>query len=239
MKMRDLERATGVNRETIRVYLREGLLQQPRRSARNVADYDEAHVRGIRSIRTLQRQGGVRLAQIKQALRGDPRGVPAEAVVAAQLEELVAGQLGHDQPLVPVANLLPDNPRAGSDARALHRVGAVTLRRQDGRPALTSVDATLVRLWGEMRTAGFNEAAGFAPSVVRIYVDAAQRLAELESRTFLDTVAGSGNEVEAAKMAGPALSTMLSFFGLIRMKALQAEFRGNSSKARRTGRRPK
>ena len=237
MKMRDLEKATGVNRETIRVYLRQGLLPQPQRSARNVADYGEEHVRGILSIRRLQKKGGVRLAQIRQALEGDPRAVPTEAGLAAQLEQLVAQRLGHDQPLVPVTALLVDNPRARSDARELHRVGAVNLRRYKGRASLTAVDATLVRLWGEMRAGGFNEAAGFAPSVVTIYVDSARCLAELESRTFLATVSGGGNEVEAARMAEQALSTMLSFFGLVRMKALLAEFRDSSKSRRRsTGR---
>ncbi len=44
MKMQDLERATGVGRETIRFYIREGLLPQPTRPSRNVAWYDESFV---------------------------------------------------------------------------------------------------------------------------------------------------------------------------------------------------
>jgi len=68
--MRDLERLTGVHRETVRVYLREGLLPEPRRSARNVADYDEEHVRGIEAIRRLQAARRLTLPQIKRALRG-------------------------------------------------------------------------------------------------------------------------------------------------------------------------
>jgi hypothetical protein len=37
LKMRDLERLTGVHRETIRVYFRAGLLPAPDRPKRNVA----------------------------------------------------------------------------------------------------------------------------------------------------------------------------------------------------------
>ena len=44
LKMRDLERATGVGREAIRYYIREGLLPEPERTARNVAWYDESFV---------------------------------------------------------------------------------------------------------------------------------------------------------------------------------------------------
>jgi DNA-binding transcriptional MerR regulator len=225
MKMRDLERATGVNRETIRVYFRQGLLPQPQRSARNVADYGDVHVRGILSIRRMQEKGRVPLAQIKRALEGDPGAMPSDAGVAAQLEELVAVRLGTGLPLVPVARLVASNPHAAVDARKLHRVGAVTLRREKGRPALSPVDANLVKLWGEMRAAGFTESAGFTPAVVQIYVESAERLAKLESKTFFDALSGRSSEVAATRMAAQALSTMLEFFGVVRMKALRLQFK--------------
>ena len=37
LKMKDLERTTGVGREAIRFYIREGLLPEPERPSRNVA----------------------------------------------------------------------------------------------------------------------------------------------------------------------------------------------------------
>jgi len=232
MKMRELEQATGVNRETIRVYFREGLLPQPQRSARNVADYGDVHVRGIRSIRRLQENGRVPLAQIKRVLEGDPGAMPSDVFVATQLEELVSVRLGTGQPLVPIAKLVAANPHAAADARKLHRVGAVTLRREKGRPALSPVDASLVKLWGEMRAAGFTESAGFTPAVVRIYVESAERLAELESTTFFDALSGRSSEVAATRMAEQALSTMLAFFGLVRMKALRLQFHAKVAEPR-------
>ena len=42
--MRDLERASGVGRETIRYYIGLGLLPEPARPKPNVADYGEEHV---------------------------------------------------------------------------------------------------------------------------------------------------------------------------------------------------
>ena len=232
MKMRDLERATGVNRETIRVYFRQGLLPQPQRSARNVADYGDVHVRGILSIRRLQQHGRVPLAQIKRALEGDPGAMPSDSGVAAQLEELVSVRLGTGQPLVLIAKLVAASPHAAADARKLHRIGAVTLRREKGSPALSPVDASLVKLWGEMRAAGFTEGAGFTPAVVRIYVESAERLAKLESKTFFDALSGRSSEVAATRMAEQALSTMLAFFGLVRMKALRLQFQERVSEPR-------
>lgn len=62
MKMRELEARTGVNRETIRVYLRVGLLPEPARPKPNVADYDDTHVAGIQAIQRLQRDYRLPLA---------------------------------------------------------------------------------------------------------------------------------------------------------------------------------
>ena len=70
MKMRELEVRTGLNRETIRVYLRNGLVPEPVRPKHNVADYDESHVTAIIAVRDLQRDSGLTLNQIKNVLNG-------------------------------------------------------------------------------------------------------------------------------------------------------------------------
>src|SRR3546814_17881783 len=68
--MRDLERRTGVHRETLTVYFRHGLLLEPARPAANVADYDDSHVQAILAARQLQRDDGLTLPQLQVALRG-------------------------------------------------------------------------------------------------------------------------------------------------------------------------
>src|SRR3546814_14871113 len=80
VKMRDLEKRTGVHRETVRVYFRHGLLPEPQRPAPNVADYGEEHVQAILAVRKLQRDDGLTLPQIKEALRSEERRVGKECV---------------------------------------------------------------------------------------------------------------------------------------------------------------
>jgi len=223
MKMRELERRTGVHRETIRVYLRKGLVPQPRRPKPNVAHYGEDHVRAIATVRELHAGRGLSLPQIRRALDGDPAALPADAGAFPQLDGLVASRVGFDDSLVPISTLLPRNPSAPADARALHRVGAVRLRRVRGVPHLSRADAQLVALWGGMRAAGFREETGFPPAVVRLYVEAAERLAKTEVATFLARAADALTDAEAARLIERALPDMLSFFGLLRMKAVLAE----------------
>jgi hypothetical protein len=233
MKMRDLERLTGVNRETIRVYFREGLLPDPDRPKPNVADYGEAHVRGIRAIRELQHGRRIPLHQIRKAMEGDASAIPSDAGAFVQLESLVAARVGLDDALVPLSSVEALNPSAEADARAFETVGAVKLTRRGGRLWLTRTDAQLVGLWGQMRAAGFREQAGFEPQVVKIYVEAARALARAEVDEFLTTIAGRADEGRAAELAQTALHVMLDFFGLLRMKAVLAEFRVQTAAAPR------
>ena len=132
MKMRDLEAATGVNRETIRVYFRHGLLPEPKRSKPNVADYDQAHVDGIRLIRRLHKEEGMTLPQIKRVLSGDVSDPSLSIGAFPHLEQLVAARLDRYDALVPLASVIERNPQAEEDAHALQEIKAVRLKEQDG-----------------------------------------------------------------------------------------------------------
>lgn len=231
MKMRDLEQRTGVNRETIRVYLRHGLLPDPLRPKANVADYGEEHVRSILAIRQLQKDKRLPLHLIKRAMEGDTSVMPADASAFPQLDSLIAARVGVDDALMPLTVVLARNPKAADDAKALEKVGAIKrVRRRDGI-YLSRIDAQLVSLWGDMRAAGFTEELGFRPEVCELHVQAAQALAREELKIFLAHMTGQRHEDPAADMAQAALTHLLSFFGLIRVKTVLDDLRSREGKA--------
>lgn len=217
--MRDLETRTGVNRETIRVYFRKGLLPEPERPARNVADYGEDHVRAILAVRKLHRQSGMTLEQIKSLLDGTGSPNPLGASAFPHLEELVALRVGVENRQIALEAMLEENPNAEIDAQALARIGAIELAKTDEGRMMSITDAGLVTIWGRMRVAGFDENNGFPPDILGYYIEAAEIVASNEARLFLDRVEGRIDEVEAANMLEFALPTMLDFFGLIRLKS--------------------
>lgn len=234
MKMRELEQRTGVNRETIRVYIREGLLPQPARPKSNVADYGEAHVAALKAIQELKSGRQITVPQIKRALGGDPGAMPADPAAFSHLDTLLAARLGVNEGLVPAAKLAASHKEAARDILAFTRIGAIRPVMRGGARHLTQPDAQIVMLWGQMRAAGFTEARGFPVDVLRFYVEAAKALAEREVNEFLGIVAGRTSEAEAAEMAQAAASLMLPFFGHLRTKAVVAAFR-DAAKANRPG----
>lgn len=230
MKMRELESRTGVNRETIRVYFREGLLPEPRRPARNVADYDEDHVRAILAVRRLQREAGMTLPQINATLNGDSAGLSLGASAFAHLEELVSARVGVRQGLVPLVSLLEQNAKAEIDAKALGRIGIIDLVETPEGAMLTITDAGLVTIWGRMREIGFDEDHGFPPEILDYYVEAAEYVAGKEARLFLERFEGRIAQDQAAAMLEFALPMMLDFFGIMRQRAFLRNIRDKTRK---------
>lgn len=219
MKMRELEARTGVNRETIRVLFREGLLPKPHRPARNVADYGEEHVRAILAVRKLQQDSRMTLPQIKKALNGQGGATQIGAYALGHLEELVSGRVGVRKGYLPLASLTDQSPTAAVDARILNRLGVIELVSDDDGPMISITDAELLNIWSRMRGVGFDEAHGFPPDILDYYVEAAQFVAANEAKIFLEQVEGQIGEDEAAAMLEVALPSMLDFFAILRQKA--------------------
>lgn len=224
MKMRELEQRTGVRREMIHFYFRNGLLPDAARPKANVADYGEEHVRSILAIRRLQSDQRLSIDEIKKALNGHSATVSRDAGALRHLDELVAAKLGADQSLVPLLSLTERNPKAESDAKTLHKVGAIELVTTKGKKYLSRVDAQIVGTWGDMRAAGFTEALGFDASLAAIYVNRAKDLARAEIKAYLERVTHFPKE-KKAEWAQPGLTLMGNIFSLLRMKAAINEFR--------------
>lgn len=219
MKMRELERRTGVTRQMVQFYLAHGLLPEPVRPKQNVAEYSEEHVRAIEVIRRLQTEGRLTINEIKQALNGSAAALPNEVSSLPHLDTLFALRTGVDTQLVPLASLAARNPQAQADARILEEIGAIEIQKQDGEELLSRMDAQVVGLWGELRAAGYTEARGFDPRTVSMYLKAARELAFAEIELFQSRIDPTLSVEARAAMAEAGSRIMLNVFTVLRMKA--------------------
>jgi DNA-binding transcriptional MerR regulator len=209
-RMRDLERLTGVGRETIRYYIREGLLPEPERPRRNTAWYDAAFVDRVRLIRELQQKRFLPLHVIKAIVAGD---APPPRDEVRTLLEL-------DGKLFPAVENVPAHPpealgavsrRTGLDAaeiRAMADVGAITLRTHGGKQWLDESGIRVAELWARVRRAGFSEALGFTPTNLRLYVELIRWLAREELRLFAHGVTGRVDTETSAHMAEEGITAI-------------------------------
>ncbi|MBI4822080.1 MAG: MerR family transcriptional regulator [Deltaproteobacteria bacterium] len=98
LKIGELSRRTETPKETIHFYLREGLLEAPAKTSRNMAYYDESHVSRLLAIKKLRTESYLPLSVIKQLIANGELG-------ASQRRLDVAGEmLGARTELEPVSS---------------------------------------------------------------------------------------------------------------------------------------
>ena len=215
MKMRELEQRSGVGRETIRYYIRLGLLPEPARPKPNVADYAEEHDRRLAVIKRLQAERYLPLGFIKQVL---DRPTSGEIAALPGLDALLAASLG-----VAPANGGTPLDRAAAEAgltpaelEVLARDGVVTVT--DG--ALTPLDLAIAKAWGRVKAAGYSPEAGFFAEDAAIYAEALAPLARREIERFYGRLTGAGTIEDAARLGQAGIELINELIALLRTRIL-------------------
>jgi DNA-binding transcriptional MerR regulator len=227
MKMRELEQRSGVGRETIRYYIRMGLLPEPARPKPNVADYADEHVRRLGVIKRLQAERYLPLAFIKQVL-----GRPNSGEIAALpgLESMLAASLGV-APANGGTSLADAAAQAGltpAELDVLIRDRVVEVRDD----ALAPLDLAVAKAWGRVRAAGYSPDAGFFAEDVALYVEALEPLTRREIERFYGRLAGSGTVEDAARMGQAGIELINDLIALLRTRmllGLVAEMNANAA----------
>ena len=108
MRMRDLEKASGVSRETIRFYIREGLLPEPDRTHRNSATSTEDHHARLITIRRLRDERFLPLSVIRSLFQGEPTGW-LEPQMLPEIEHLLRARLDSGENWVSAVSFMAEN----------------------------------------------------------------------------------------------------------------------------------
>lgn len=202
LKMKDLERATGVGRESIRFYIREGLLPEPRRPGRNVAWYDESFVARIKLIKDLQQTRYLPLSVIKTIVAGDAPPTALEVEALGQLDgKLPDTAEARSTAAERLSTLAQRTGIPVREIRELAAADAITLATRDGDQWVEGTGVRVVELWAAFRAAGYTAERDFAPAQIRLYVDMVRWLAREELRVFTKGLAGRVDANALARLA--------------------------------------
>ncbi|MBU6164984.1 MAG: MerR family transcriptional regulator [Alphaproteobacteria bacterium] len=213
MRMRDLEKASGVGRETIRYYIREGLLPEPDKTSPNSARYSEIHVARLKAIKRLQEERFLPLAVIRTLLEAEdgnrwlmPDAFPMlDALLAQRLEEAGPAR-------VALADLnLPQHQRDHLDDLMISVA-------DDG--TISARDAAILRTVQRLDEIGFTPELGFNDGQMRLYHVLIDWLTGQEIRHFLEHTAGQVGEAKALDMAEQGIALINELLGQLRTRAL-------------------
>ena len=82
MKISELVKRTGVPKETIHFYIREGLLRKPRKSGVNSAEYNERYVDQIQLIKDLRDNYYLPIPEIKKVVKNFKKQSPSDQAIS-------------------------------------------------------------------------------------------------------------------------------------------------------------
>jgi DNA-binding transcriptional MerR regulator len=225
MKMKELETRTGVGREAIRFYLREGMLPEPERPKRNVAHYGEEHVRRLLAIRKLKEERFLPLSVIKSLLETDEYQRFLARQPLAGLEHLLPAIVdgvaaGRDRK---VAEVLQTTGIEAEELDALHRREIIRIRGNGAGAWLDFRDAAIVEQWGKLRRAGFTRARGYGVDRLIEYAEFAQWLASTEVARFLAAFADDTDLEAAAELGARGIELVNELLTLLHTRAIIRE----------------
>jgi DNA-binding transcriptional MerR regulator len=213
MRMRDLEKASGVGRETIRFYIREGLLPEPEKPSRNSARYSDVHVARLKAIKRLQEERFLPLAVIRTLLEAEDGERWLLPDSFSQLEATLAQRLAEAGPQrVALAELaLPEH-------QTDHLADLMIEVADDG--TISARDAAILRTVQKLDDIGFTPDLGFHGGQMRLYNVLIDWLTAQEIRHFLEHTAGHVGEAKALDMAELGISVINELLGQLRTRAL-------------------
>jgi len=172
MKISELVERTGVSKETIHHYIREGLLRKPRKTEKNVADYNQNYVEQILLIKDLRENYYLPLPVIKKIIKRTKK----QSSVTQFLSQL------RSKYFRPVDRLLTKEiigRDAFREATGLGREwlnkaeewGVITSYERDGQKIFSTDDVAIGKLMVDMDRIGFGPRDGHDPEDLKYISD--------------------------------------------------------------------
>ncbi len=200
MKISELAKRTGVAKQTIHYYIREGVLRKPRKTGKNTADYNENYVEQIQIIKALQDDYFLPLSVIRKVLKQVKKLSTSEKSAFfllsdyfRPLDRLLTTEISGREAFRKVTGL----GRKYLDM--YEKWGVITPEERDGDLAYSQDDVIIGKLIVKMDQLGFGPKDGTDPEdlrriadFVRAYVIDTQKayyepqMKPLSSEDFLD-----------------------------------------------------
>jgi DNA-binding transcriptional MerR regulator len=169
MKISQLVKRTGVPKETIHFYIRQGLLRKPRKSGANTANYGEKYVEQIQLIKDLRDNYYLPIPEIKKIIKNLKKQSPSNQAISQF----------HSRFFRPADRLFANEIKGRDAFRQETGLGEKWLTKaeewgvitpevlQDGEVVYAPDDVAIGKLMVDMDQLGFGPRDGFDPEDLR------------------------------------------------------------------------
>ena len=168
MKISQLVKRTGVPKETIHFYIREGLLRKPRKSSVNSAEYNESYVGQIQMIKNLRDNYYLPIPEIKKIVKDFRKQSPSDQAISKfysrffrPADRLLAKEIVGREAF---------RQATGLGLKWLNQAeqwGVITPENRNGDVIFSPDDLAIGKLMVDMDRLGFGPKDGFDPEDLR------------------------------------------------------------------------
>lgn len=210
-RIKDLCALTGVSREAVRFYIKEGLLPPAKKTAHNMGWYSDRHVELLGMIQTLQSERFLPLKAIRRLLQGGDEDLDFNEAQTRAFDDMRRKLASEHRDLK-----ISDNPAQLAEELGLSRWEQKELRdlgvAASGSATISDVEIT--RQWIAIRDAGFTLARGFSPRDLLFLKDVVEIAVSSELRILSDRFTPLG-EAEASRVIDVVIPALNRLFALL------------------------
>jgi DNA-binding transcriptional MerR regulator len=226
MKIGELAQRSGVPKETIHYYLREGVLRRPWKKGKNKADYGEDYVEQIRFIRTLQKNYFLPLSVIKRILRSHKRKSTSERSAFEllsgyfrPLDRLLSGEVVGAEAFESATGL------SSKWREKMEQWGVISSESLDGRAVYSQDDVIIGRLLVDMDNLGFGPKDGYNPEDLRHIADFIRNYVIRTQREYYQSSLERLSSRDLVSRGSKFTEVMSLFFYHLYRKVVKEEYR--------------
>ena len=167
MRIKELIETTGITRQTIHYYIREGLLPRPKKTNRNQAEYNQEHIDRIKLIKELHDQFFLPLATIKkifheQETDGNGRStLRTKTEYFKPLDQFLPQEIHSEKEFLKITGISSDR------LEDFETWEIIEPKLIDGEKVYSHHDLTIGRVIGKMREIGISYEKGFRKEALR------------------------------------------------------------------------
>ncbi len=214
-----LSELTGVSRDTIKFYLKEGLIPRPFKTGRTMSYYDPSCVQRIALIKKMQSERFLPLNVIRDMLKDEGT---AEQELA--LAEAFLGMSAFADPVTGVSEreIREKTGYSPTDIEKVERAGIIGPRRDEPGREYTSIDLSILSLIRRRESAGFT--LDYSLLMMGIYRDAIRTIVREGTQLFATRAAIDDRLVTMTQNVSEGERALAEFMPLIRTKLKQDYF---------------
>ena len=235
MKISELVKRTGVPKETIHFYIRQGILRKPRKSSINAAEYNEGYVKQIQLIKELRDNYYLPIPEIKKFVRNFKKQSASDKAISQfhtkffrPAERLLAEEISGQDEFCRATGL------GRKWLKKAEEWGVITPENRNGITVYSVDDVAIGKLMVDMDNLGFGPKDGGNPEDLRHIADFVKNFVVKAFKNYYQNnleILSSAESVEKGNLFHELIS--LFFYHIYRkqarlaardlIKALQAE----------------